>query len=61
MEIAEEHKGKFVIHSKSEGGFWNAGQGWNCSSIYEAYVFSMDIYKLPESKGNDAEWIRVEY
>ena len=52
---------KYVIHSKSEQGFWAAGRGWSCKKISNAYIFHKNIYKLPESVGNDAEWVPVEY
>lgn len=52
---------RYVIHSKSEQGFWAAGRGWDCKALSDAYVFHMNIYKLPDSIGNDAEWITISY
>lgn len=51
---------KYVIHSKSEQGFWNNTVGW-VYSIRDATLFSQPKGRLPITCGNDAEWIVHTY
>lgn len=57
---------KYVIHSKSERGFWSNKQGW-VYGIGQATKFDDDYVKMwgfPSScptLAKDAEWIVVKY
>lgn len=54
---------KYVIHAKSEKGFWQMGFGW-VFNIKDATQFTQtekDASKYLWSKDNDAEWIVAEY
>ena len=53
---------RYVIHSKSERGFWNNTDGW-CVNVNDGDIYGedqLDQY-LPLSSGNDAEWLCVDY
>lgn len=47
---------KYVIHSKSERGFWNSNLGW-VYQITKATKFPARNYYLPVTALMDAEWI----
>jgi len=56
---------KYVIHSKSERGFWSNSLGW-VFNIKDATIFDSSypkLWKKPTvlTAGNDGEWIVVEY
>jgi hypothetical protein len=56
----------YVIHSKSERGFWSCNLGW-VYSIDDEEVTKyteedrIDYLHLPLSKDNDAEWVVFTY
>jgi hypothetical protein len=58
----------YVIHSKSETGFWSNDLGW-VFDIEDATEFDereehgtmLESTNLPMSAGNDAEWMVVCY
>lgn len=51
---------QYVIHSKSERGFWHNLHGW-VYALKDATVFKHTNYPLPISVDNDAEWMPVKY
>jgi hypothetical protein len=56
---------KYIIHSKSERGFWSNKTGW-VYSIKDATVYDdIRVLKQPKpvilSKENDAEWLVYTY
>jgi hypothetical protein len=56
---------EYVIHSKSERGFWSNKDGWGCD-IADATRFHEEHVKMwPKpnilSAGSDHEWIVVYY
>ena len=56
---------EYIIHSRSEHGFWNNEDGWVCD-IKDATRFNEDYVKMwstPSilSKDDDQEWIQVYY
>ena len=54
---------KYVIHSKSERGFWHNKLGW-VYAIKTATKFNwqhVEHLELPLSKNSDAEWLIIEY
>ena len=54
---------KYVIHSKSEEGFWNAEQGWvfDIDSATQFWSQEKNESTLPMSAGGDAEWLVIDY
>ena len=54
---------KYVIHSKSEEGFWNAEQGWvfDIESATQFWDTEVASVRLPLSRGQDCEWICIYY
>ena len=54
---------KYVIHSKSEEGFWNAEQGWvfDIESATQFWDKEVASVHLPLSRGQDCEWICIYY
>lgn len=51
---------EYVIHSKSERGFWSNVFGW-VYSVKEATIFTNTDYSLPMTIKMDAEWMPVKY
>lgn len=54
---------KFVIHSKSERGFWHNKLGWVYGAA-QATKFTKSeksFLRLPLSTNNDAEWYVYKY
>jgi hypothetical protein len=54
---------KYIVHSKSEQGFWNTKLGW-VHSAAEATKFPVYMNTkmiLPVSRGNDSELYVYEY
>ena len=55
---------KYVIHSKSERGFWNNDVGW-VYAIHFATQFSKEeklkVAQFPLTEGYDAEWLVYTY
>ena len=58
---------KYIIHSISEGGFWNKKIGW-VTNIKKATQFSEEFYSdkingdnLLVTSGKDANWIIANY
>lgn len=60
-------KDKYIIHSKSERGFWHNKLGWvySAASATKYVGFSLDElktkFRFPITRGNDAEWIVYKY
>lgn len=53
----------YVIHSKSEKGFWDNNIGW-VFRVSDASLFTQkdkETLNLPNSVGKDAEWLIVDY
>lgn len=53
----------YIIHSKSERGFWHNEFGWVTSAL-EATRFDLeeqDNFRLPLSAKKDAEWMPFMY
>ena len=52
---------KYIIHSKSERGFWHNKMGWvyRASTATKYTAEQKDNYRLPI--GKDVEWIVFEY
>ena len=56
---------KYVIHSKSERGFWNHKQGWVYGIAQASKFVNPSLinpkFNLPSTKEGDAEWIVYKY
>ena len=51
---------RWVIHSKSQGGFWNSKYGWSYY-IVAATKYSDNKGNFPSIGTNDCEWLPYEY
>lgn len=54
---------KYIIHSKSERGFWHSRMGWvySASTARKFTEQERETLHLPISSGNDTEWIVYTY